>query len=500
MPMAVKYVIAWITAIVSFLAKVWSDARFSEEACAALTRWVGEEFIPSCPRGLWYHETGHNVARGERLSVFSIAMVQFSGITDLGRANRALRTLAESLGISDDQYLVATADTIRASMDKEEALGAEREEEKAFSHIMMQNALFHVIDGHLDALAFSRFRALGLFRDVASPPLPGALIGLLREASQSPGTCVGEGGRLVFVREEKSASAIDVNSILLHPQTELRQAAFDYLSTAGKSANPWLTPYTLEVLAQASADIASEDERRWRSAAIAAADVVRQDVLALLASFRQALVWKYQEGIDEYLDGIMHPSFLNLVHFRPPVWNPSDQRGEIKSWILDLSKLPALDDALTGYMSRCGYVPLSHELSASLLVTEWITAHPDVTVSWAVVWEWALRQGTPAARYHAITVALHVPQVRPVGDWERFWTEAVSILNVRDSDEQSTPSDARWQLSCELASHFAHHLEALHPAQHGDSVACYYPGTEEAHTNPTRQRGECLRALAGASG
>ena len=28
----------------------------------------------------------------------------------------------------------------------------------------------------------------------------------------------------------------------------------------------------------------------------------------------------------------------------------------------------------------------------------------------------------------------------------------------------------------------------------------YYPGTEEAHTNPTRQQGECLRALAGASG
>ena len=28
----------------------------------------------------------------------------------------------------------------------------------------------------------------------------------------------------------------------------------------------------------------------------------------------------------------------------------------------------------------------------------------------------------------------------------------------------------------------------------------YYPGTEEAHTNPMCQRGECLRALAGASG
>ena len=28
----------------------------------------------------------------------------------------------------------------------------------------------------------------------------------------------------------------------------------------------------------------------------------------------------------------------------------------------------------------------------------------------------------------------------------------------------------------------------------------YYPGTEEAHTNPTRERGECLSALACALG
>ena len=33
-----------------------------------------------------------------------------------------------------------------------------------------------------------------------------------------------------------------------------------------------------------------------------------------------------------------------------------------------------------------------------------------------------------------------------------------------------------------------------------DTPHSYYPGTEEAHTNPTCQRGECLRTLAGASG
>ena len=41
---------------------------------------------------------------------------------------------------------------------------------------------------------------------------------------------------------------------------------------------------------------------------------------------------------------------------------------------------------------------------------------------------------------------------------------------------------------------------ARYTAKHLYEKKCYYPGTEEAHTNPTRQRGECLRALAGASG
>ncbi len=46
-------------------------------------------------------------------------------------------------------------------------------------------------------------------------------------------------------------------------------------------------------------------------------------------------------------------------------------------------------------------------------------------------------------------------------------------------------------------------FEVLSPGNRLDEIRkfrFYYPGTEEAHTNPTRQRGECLRALAGASG
>ena len=43
-------------------------------------------------------------------------------------------------------------------------------------------------------------------------------------------------------------------------------------------------------------------------------------------------------------------------------------------------------------------------------------------------------------------------------------------------------------------------LDGLAPQRPPRRNTEYYSGTEEAHTNPTRQRGECLRALAGASG
>ena len=52
------------------------------------------------------------------------------------------------------------------------------------------------------------------------------------------------------------------------------------------------------------------------------------------------------------------------------------------------------------------------------------------------------------------------------------------------------------EIPCSLQGRSLVTGSVFQPAQKG----LYYPGTEEAHTNPTRQRGECLRALAGASG
>ena len=60
---------------------------------------------------------------------------------------------------------------------------------------------------------------------------------------------------------------------------------------------------------------------------------------------------------------------------------------------------------------------------------------------------------------------------------------------------------ARKTLACTQTDEILEFLRQFHPFKVVvEATASYYPGTEEAHTNPTRQRGECLRALAGASG
>lgn len=115
MPMALKFVTAWVQSVATFLADVWNDDHFSDESAATLTRWVAEELIPSCPRGLWWHQVGLNLARFEAKSTFQMAMVKFPFVSDMRRANLGLRTLAQSLGFSEYEFMTAAVEAINAT-------------------------------------------------------------------------------------------------------------------------------------------------------------------------------------------------------------------------------------------------------------------------------------------------------------------------------------------------------------------------------------------------
>ena len=112
MPMAAKYVTGWTEAIVTFLATVWADLRFHDESATKLTRWVAEEMVSSCPKGLWLHQIGHNIATAATEATIKMAMVQFTGIEPLERANTGIRVLADALGLDDSHFLAAVAEAI----------------------------------------------------------------------------------------------------------------------------------------------------------------------------------------------------------------------------------------------------------------------------------------------------------------------------------------------------------------------------------------------------
>jgi hypothetical protein len=362
--------------------------------------------------------------------------------------------------------LTAVIDGIHASIDKAEAQGELSERHNAFSRLLMRNAMLHYEGMGLDAVSFSRLRALGLSPEVAPPSLPGNLADLLRSPS-NPSRARVPAGPLLFVPENQTLAVIEVAPILLHCDQTLRSAAVTYLQSATLLQRPWLTTETRELLSKRQDDIQTKLEERWRDGAIDVVTAVRRDLFALIAAFGQSVACRYQEGIDQYLEAVMHPAFETLANLRPPLWSPSEQRDEIQKWITEIAALPDLGMALTQYLDRWGYVPLSTDLSAPKLVNSWLEQHPDSHVGWDGLWEWANKTATPQAKYHALTVAFHIPSMRPEESLEPFWEEVVAALDLHDGASNT------WHVFCELASHFARHIEALHPCQHGERIACY---------------------------
>ena len=110
--MAVRFVTRWIDRIVGLLVDVWADPEFDDRQATTLTHWVGEEFIPSCPRGLWFQPVGHRISQTTPKSALMIAMSKAVQIRNVERANLGLRTLATALGVSDDEFLSITAEAI----------------------------------------------------------------------------------------------------------------------------------------------------------------------------------------------------------------------------------------------------------------------------------------------------------------------------------------------------------------------------------------------------
>jgi len=115
LPLAAKLAIGWAAHIVDFLVLIWEDESFSDDDAFVLTRWAVEDMLPSVPRGLAYSSIGFNMAHTEEQSIMHLAMMHFSMIPNVDRANLGLQTLAQAFGLSEDEFLSSAVEATRVT-------------------------------------------------------------------------------------------------------------------------------------------------------------------------------------------------------------------------------------------------------------------------------------------------------------------------------------------------------------------------------------------------
>ena len=95
----------WRRSIAEFVVEVWADDRFSDGPAEKLTRWAMTEFLPSIPRVMTQPQQAHVGSVYAPRMVIVDAMLNIHKIRDARRGNRALRTIADALGVDDVDYL-----------------------------------------------------------------------------------------------------------------------------------------------------------------------------------------------------------------------------------------------------------------------------------------------------------------------------------------------------------------------------------------------------------
>jgi hypothetical protein len=344
--------------------------------------------------------------------------------------------------------------------------------EHAFGLRIMQNALLHRIGKGLDPLIGSRFQGLGFLEDASGVSVPSAVAELLQNPGH-PDRAPLPDGPLVFIREENSICVYEVATLLFQPERSIRSAALNYLKLGSTGSEPWISTRTAKILDEASDRIEATEIDSWRPAGIAVAAAVREDYLAHHAGARQSLAARYQDGIDHYLTRVTRPRLRDLVFVLPPLLSTAEQHDHLTSLMLELANAATIEVAMSDYVRHCGFIPLHESSSAAALVERWCSMHTESDVTWDRLWQWALTEGCPLAKYHVVAAAVRLQRMRPVQHVESLWMEIEKILDANSASQGGANSRSGWTLFCEAASHFAAHIEALQPGQDGERVGCY---------------------------
>ena len=338
---------------------------------------------------------------------------------------------------------------------------------KAMGMRILQSALFHRVNGGVDPIIAHRFATTGVLGDVEPPKVAQGIREILKDLNH-PDRVEGPIGPNLFFKESAGVTAIDVDTMLLHPDNEIRCTAFEFFKSG--ISNKWVSRLSADLIQAKENEIQSPDKSKWRPAGIEIVESLRVDLYLHLAGLRQSIAHHFQEGVNKHLTFLMRPPLTALQYLRPPIYCPSEQRTELADLIENCASNPNLEAALSDYLDNCGYLPICSEFSASRMVEEWESKNGAQKSLWEKIQSWTQTNNSPTAKFHAILIALNNQAAMP-DNIELFWENVLRVLNLRET--QNFTDSPSWQLYSELASHYCRHIESLHPGQDGERVSSY---------------------------
>ncbi len=108
--LAQTFFLAWTSRVADFLMDIWSDGGFKVETAETLTLWATREFLPAVP--LTAENATARLLPHLKKYIMGRALVRCLSTDNQERANRGLRSLGASLGLSDREYVELVAEVI----------------------------------------------------------------------------------------------------------------------------------------------------------------------------------------------------------------------------------------------------------------------------------------------------------------------------------------------------------------------------------------------------
>lgn len=471
--MAVRLYREWLSVISEFLISVWDDKSFPVESAQRLTQWSVQELLPSPPRVL------HGSMKAKVASLTPRLLLSHSLITgSVGqegeRISDGMRAMQDALGFSDEEYLREVADLLKLHQEcgfgPEDADGMKQQ----MRILIYRTALRH--HSRVDARTVRILEDLGLFKDEAGSIGDDVDISVLQDLGHPRREKLPAGPLVVYVTEEEKPCrrAAELPFLLLSERQNVCKAAMDCLEQMIQNTSLSVTPRTEAILRESRNALTSADLREWRPAAVASFDAISDDVLVALQGVRQSLECQpaIEDSLNYYVPKVLRPAVSSLDSIRLEIGSPEKEHDQMSRVIaLIVGQAQTLTDVCEGCRRQLGFLPLAPRYGMPEAVRGWLSTHAD-TDAWTEIWDWVDASVSPIPQYHACCVfALH-PELVPPGKVPILWDRILRIVCTSDSEGRNKAGAEAWAIRCDLARHYAYHLEASLPDGNGANIAC----------------------------